>query len=391
MYVHFLFILSFLVKPRSKSACGSRRSVASSVASNESHQRHATVHFQLPSPISSPQKQHESKRSTDPKIDNKSIDATTVNNNNNNNNYNNNTNTRLSTQEQRKMFFMQSNPIQNAFNQNKPPSGKRSYTIINTELHTNEMWVTSNWNLLLNKNKQTKQTKIKTSHDEMHLCIQILKKHTAPMVSKNIRAIVLKGTLQHFIVWTYAHSFALSLCVTLLFVLHWWFWILRYSFTSILSLHLVCFYVFFSVRPTPQAAATTIVSKFTLHTSSLPKPQYPVPVSLAPRYSMDVKNAKQAANNTKKGFQAQREISADSGIGSLSSGFDVKKSPKRQRPRNLEMVFSGRNKFHVRDLIDDSFSDDNIQPLALPQLPTVYSSKTQPANLRWVFLGTNWI
>lgn len=156
----------------------------------------------------------------------------------------------------------------------------------------------------------------------------------------------------------------------------------------------------FSHRPTPEAA-TTIVSKFTLHTSSLPKTQYAVPVSLiAPRYSMDVKNAKQAANTTKKGFQAsQREISADSGIGSLSShssggggggggGIDVKKSPQRQRsrPRNLEMVFSGRNKFHVRDLTDDSFSDDNVQPLALPQLPTVYSSKTQPANLRCDFI-----
>lgn len=144
-----------------------------------------------------------------------------------------------------------------------------------------------------------------------------------------------------------------------------------------------------SVRPTPQAA-TTIVSKFTLHTSSLPKPQYPVPVSLAPRYSMDTKNAKQAANTTKKGgFQAQREISADSGIGSLSShstnAIDLKKSsPQRQRhrPRNLEMVFSGRNKFHVRDLAEDSLSDDNVQPLALPQLPTAYNSKTQPANLR---------
>lgn len=150
-----------------------------------------------------------------------------------------------------------------------------------------------------------------------------------------------------------------------------------------------------SIRPTPQAAATTIVSKFTLHTSSLPKPQYPVPVSLAPRHSMDTKNAKQAANTSKKGFQAQREISADSGIGSLSShcssshvGANYKKSspPQRQkhRPRNLEMVFSGRNKFHVRDLTEDSFSDDNVQPLALPQLPTAYNTKIQPqtANLR---------
>lgn len=107
---------------------------------------------------------------------------------------------------------------------------------------------------------------------------------------------------------------------------------------------------------------------------------------------MDTKNAKQAANTSKKGFQAQREISADSGIGSLSShcsshvGIEFKKSPQhqRQRPRNLEMVFSGRNKFHVRDLTEDSLSDENIQPLALPQLPTAYNTKIQPqtANLR---------
>lgn len=143
----------------------------------------------------------------------------------------------------------------------------------------------------------------------------------------------------------------------------------------------------FSVRPTPQTA-TTIVSKFTLHTSSLPKPQYPVPISLATRNSMDTKNAKQAANTTKKGFQAQREISADSGIGSLSSqsGSDVKKSPQcqRHRPRNLEMVFSGRNKFHVRDLhIDTLISDENVQPLALPRLPTALNAARQePISLR---------
>lgn len=147
-------------------------------------------------------------------------------------------------------------------------------------------------------------------------------------------------------------------------------------------IYLLCF----SVHPTPQTA-TTIISKFTLHTSSLPKPQYPVPVSLAPRYSMDAKNAKQAANNTKKGFQAKREISSDSGIGSISgqsNRIDLKKSPQRQRhrPRNLEMVFSGRNKFHVRDLNEDSLSDDNVQPLALPQLPNALSTKNQPANLR---------
>lgn len=145
----------------------------------------------------------------------------------------------------------------------------------------------------------------------------------------------------------------------------------------------------FSVRPTPQTA-TTIVSKFTLHTSSLPKPQYPVISLVAPSSSsssshqMDTKNAKQAANSTKKGFQAQREISADSGIGSISSQIDVKRSPQRQRnrPRNLEMVFSGRNKFHVRDLNVDIDSEDSIQPLALPKLPSAYNSLNQPVNLK---------
>lgn len=60
------------------------------MASNESHQRHPTVHFLLPSPTASPQKQpsSQSKHGDDPKIDNESIDATTVNNNNNNNNNN---------------------------------------------------------------------------------------------------------------------------------------------------------------------------------------------------------------------------------------------------------------------------------------------------------------
>lgn len=106
---------------------------------------------------------------------------------------------------------------------------------------------------------------------------------------------------------------------------------------------------------------------------------------------MDTKNAKQAANSsTRKGFQAQREISADSGIGSISSQMsgDVRRSPQQQcrqrhRPRNLEMVFSGRNKFHVRDIHDASLlSDDNVQPLALPKLPSACSAMNQPANLK---------
>lgn len=73
------------------------------------------------------------------------VDSQTVNSNNNiESSANSNSNadfvtSRMNTQQQRKLFFMQENAIQNNFNQNKPPSGKRSYTIINTELHTNEM------------------------------------------------------------------------------------------------------------------------------------------------------------------------------------------------------------------------------------------------------------
>lgn len=146
-----------------------------------------------------------------------------------------------------------------------------------------------------------------------------------------------------------------------------------------------------SIRPATTTASTTLVSKFTLHSSSLPKPQTAVPISLAPRYAMDVKNAKQVANNTRKGFQAQREISSDSGIGgSIGSsnsryGFDTaRKSPQRirQRPRNLEMVFSERHKFHVRDLNDESTSEENVVLLSLPKLPSAFDSTSQPANLR---------
>lgn len=105
---------------------------------------------------------------------------------------------------------------------------------------------------------------------------------------------------------------------------------------------------------------------------------------------MDTKNAKQAANSTKKGFQAQREKSADSGIGSIksssSNGFSIDShntSPPRSqrvRPRNLEMVVSG-HKFQVRELADDSLSED-VVPLPLPELPSAFNPNRQPISLR---------
>lgn len=137
----------------------------------------------------------------------------------------------------------------------------------------------------------------------------------------------------------------------------------------------------FSVRPTPQPIAET-VSKFTLHTASLPKPQYPVSISLTPRNVMDTKVAKQTLNASRRGFQGPRDISSDSGIASYDS-FGEHSSPRRSsktRPRHLQMVLSGKNSFEVRDL-DDSLSDEAIVPLVLPKLPSAFSYETEPAPL----------
>lgn len=46
----------------------------------------------------------------------------------------------------------------------------------------------------------------------------------------------------------------------------------------------------------------------------------------------------------------------------------------RNRPRNLEMVMSGRNLFQVRDLDSESLSDDTIVPLVLPKLPSAFNT-----------------
>ncbi|XP_055914702.1 serine-rich adhesin for platelets isoform X3 [Eupeodes corollae] len=168
------------------------------------------------------------------------------------------------------------------------------------------------------------------------------------------------------------------------------------------------------VRPTPRPPSATF-SKFTLQTTSLPKPEYPVPIRLAPSSSssaaaaastttstasassstaasapqMDQKTAKQMANNNRKGFQGSREISADSGIASLDTTLTEPQptqpgSPRRNRsrPRNLQMVMSGRHKFEVRDLEDPlSSSDSAVEPLALPKLPSAFSSDNQTVPL----------
>lgn len=172
-------------------------------------------------------------------------------------------------------------------------------------------------------------------------------------------------------------------------------------------------YCYSRIRPTPQPASPSVaalVSKFTLHTSSLPKPQFPVPITLAspspveatpPSLTdvytpmMDTKFAKQAANTNRRcgtnGFRGPRDISNDSGISNMCSGSSVDHSssydspPQRyhSRPRNFEMVISARHKFDVREL-DDSLSDESsVVPLSLPKLPSVFSNtnSTQQAPL----------
>ncbi|XP_036219904.2 serine-rich adhesin for platelets isoform X4 [Bactrocera oleae] len=194
------------------------------------------------------------------------------------------------------------------------------------------------------------------------------------------------------------------------------------------------------VRPTPRAPPASF-SKFTLHTVSLPKPEFPVAISVgattpttpssiytpSPTIAtsvagartkenqqqhpltvvacatvahsasghMDLKTAKQMANNTRRGFSGSREISADSGIASMDMALDSSvssgggsragrtASPKRSRsrPRNLQMVMNGRHKFEVRDLDDPLSSESSsiVEPLALPKLPN--ENQTAPLPL----------
>lgn len=95
---------------------------------------------------------------------------------------------------------------------------------------------------------------------------------------------------------------------------------------------------------------------------------------------MDAKHEKQFANTTTKEFHAQREISSDSGIGSM--GVPSTSPQRSRRPRKMEMVLSGRHKFQVRDLNDESFSDESVANLTLPQLPSAFDTTRPTANLR---------
>ncbi|XP_050073399.1 serine-rich adhesin for platelets isoform X2 [Anopheles maculipalpis] len=131
-----------------------------------------------------------------------------------------------------------------------------------------------------------------------------------------------------------------------------------------------------------QEAATT-ASKFTLHSSSLPKPQYPVSISLtsgtttgpaaSSRYTMDTKGAKHAVNVSRKEF-ANTNVTGAPALEDTTTTTTSSIRMPRQRYRNLEMVMSGRHKFEVRDL--EALTTEPIVPLPLPELPSAFCSTT---------------
>lgn len=147
------------------------------------------------------------------------------------------------------------------------------------------------------------------------------------------------------------------------------------------------------------------ISRFTLQTSLLPRPQYPVRLK-----SVDIekttKGAKTAANNSTRKVSCQvsggeessskeGSLNGDSGIGSHQSGTacygetdtlqgieQLDSSPtfgvrRNRKPRTLEMVVNGQY-FDVRDLKDDSCSADDPNVITEISLISIPSSK--PSN-----------
>ncbi|KAL6431136.1 hypothetical protein ACFW04_007101 [Cataglyphis niger] len=123
------------------------------------------------------------------------------------------------------------------------------------------------------------------------------------------------------------------------------------------------------------------ISRYTLHTSHLPLPQYAVRVS-----DSNSKIAKTAANqsrkiSTSKGSSSSKEgsVTEDSGVSSQPAGPEddrirsmdyVDESSLRRRgvgrPRNLRMVVNGKS-FDVRDVRDDDSTVTEISVIPLPK------------------------
>lgn len=137
------------------------------------------------------------------------------------------------------------------------------------------------------------------------------------------------------------------------------------------------------------------ISRYTLHTSHLPLPQYAVRVS-----DSNSKIAKTAANqsrkiSTSKGSSSSKEgsVTEDSGVSSQPAGPEDDRirsmdymdegSLRRRgigRPRNLRMVVNGKS-FDVRDVRDDDSTVTEISVIPLPK-----SFATAAANLNTGFV-----
>lgn len=137
------------------------------------------------------------------------------------------------------------------------------------------------------------------------------------------------------------------------------------------------------------------ISRYTLHTSHLPLPQYAVRVN-----DSNSKIAKTAANqsrkiSTSKGSSSSKEgsVTEDSGVSSQLAGPEDDRirsmdymdegSLRRRgigRPRNLRMVVNGKS-FDVRDVRDDDSTVTEISVIPLPK-----SFATTAANLNTGFV-----
>ncbi|XP_043273690.1 uncharacterized protein [Venturia canescens] len=127
------------------------------------------------------------------------------------------------------------------------------------------------------------------------------------------------------------------------------------------------------------------ISKYTLHTSHLPLPQFAVRMNEAnPKVAKTVANQSRKVSTTSKGSNSSKEGSGteDSGLGS-QQGYPVEHDIARDagvdyrdsgttalrrnhgRPRNLRMVLSGKS-FDVRDVEDDSTVTE-ISVIPLPK------------------------
>lgn len=140
------------------------------------------------------------------------------------------------------------------------------------------------------------------------------------------------------------------------------------------------------------------ISRYTLHTSHLPLPQYAVRVS-----DSNSKIAKTAANQSRKiststlkgsGSSKEGSMTEDSGVSSQPAGpeddrfrsvdYADESSLRRRggvgRPRNLRMVVNGKS-FDVRDVRDD---DSTVTEISVIPLPKSFASAAASLNTGFV-------